>query len=278
MPPALDLAVPGAGVLHVRHRPGSAPPLLLLHGFTDCADSYRLLLPHLGDHALAIPDLRGHGRSFRSDVMTLDALARDADPVLHALDLSGTVVVGHSMGALVALRLAGIAAERIAGLVLISGSLRPHGPSLTRLAGQIRALPDPLPASHDFFATWHQTERPVPAPFLARLAASAAAMRRRDWLSCIGILGDADLRHEAQHLHCPTLVLSGGRDAIFATGHQKMLAASLPEARRIVFPDLGHNPHWEAPREIAAPILDFCQALRHADGRAGPVPDRPDTP
>lgn len=269
MPPAFGLKVPGAGVLHVHRRSGGAPPLVLLHGFTDCAESYRLLLPHLGDCALMLPDLRGHGQSFRSEMMSLDALAADVALALDALDLSGAVVVGHSMGALAALRLVAIAPERIAGLVLISGSLRPSGPSLTRLAEKIRTLPDPVPAGHDFFADWHQTERPVPASFLSRLATSAAAMRRCDWNACIEALGDADLRHEARGFHRPALILSGGRDAIFPARHHQMLAATLRDARHISFAGLGHNPHWEAPAEVAVPILDFCRDLRARSEVAG---------
>ncbi|OYX41529.1 MAG: hypothetical protein B7Z02_15395 [Rhodobacterales bacterium 32-67-9] len=260
LPPALSVPVPGFGALSLHYRQGSGMPLLLLHGFTDCAESYRLLLPHLGDRPLAIPDLRGHGRSFWSDDMSLDSLAGDAYRMLRAIHQPKAVVVGHSLAALIALRLAGLAPECVAGLVLISGSLRPASPALTRLADRIRVLPDPLPVDHSFFALWHQTERQVPEPFLTHLAASAAAMRRRDWMACIGLLADADLRNEAASLHCPALVLSGGRDAIFDAGHQKELAAHLPDAEQIIFPDLGHNPHWEAPQEVAAAILGFCRA------------------
>lgn len=252
MPPARRVPVAGGGWLTVHEQAAGGPTLLLLHGFTDCAESYRLLLPHLAGCHLVIPDLRGHGTSFRGPIGSLDTLAGDVEAVADALGLRRVLVVGHSMGALVAITLAARGRVDLSGLVTISGSLRPAGPSLQALAGAMAALPDPLAVSHPFLDEWYACSRPVPAPFLARLRASCVAMRRQDWLDCLAMLDRADLRAVAGRLALASVVLSGSEDAIFAPDHQRGLVKALRPQRNVVFSGVGHNPHWEVPDEVAA--------------------------
>lgn len=71
MPAARHIALPDGGWLNVHEQAGSGPTLLLLHGFTDCAESFRLLVPHLAERHLVIPNLRGHGASFRGRIASL---------------------------------------------------------------------------------------------------------------------------------------------------------------------------------------------------------------
>jgi pimeloyl-ACP methyl ester carboxylesterase len=253
-----QINLPG-GALNLREIDGSGPPLLLIHGFTDCAESYAMIAPHLGDRRLLIPDMRGHGLSFRADDMSLDALVGDMRAVLAALEIDRIGVIGHSMGALVALQLASMEPEKVSRLALISGSLQPQGRSFAALSAEIAALPTPLCVDHPFFQSWHHCERPVPSDFLNWLAASAAQMRRRDWLACLQTLESANLIREAERLRTPTLVLSGDKDPIFDTSHQASLAASLPKASHRRYAGLGHNLHWEAPIEVAKELSAFFQ-------------------
>ncbi len=243
----------------MREIAGSGPPLLLIHGFTDCAESYALIAPHLVDRRLLIPDMRGHGLSFRADDMSLDALVGDMRAVLAALKIEHIGVIGHSLGALVALRLACIEVEKVSGLALLSGSLRPRGASLAALSAEIMALPTPLRTDHPFFQSWHHCERPVPSDFLSKLVASAAHMRRRDWLACLQTLESANLSFDASRVHVPTLILSGDKDPIFDKSHQAGLAASLPGASHLHYAELGHNLHWEAPMQVAKDLSAFFQ-------------------
>ncbi|MEY4870904.1 MAG: hypothetical protein RLZZ563_234, partial [Pseudomonadota bacterium] len=96
MPPARQVVVPGGGWLTVHEQAGSGPTLVLLHGFTDHALSYRLLLPHLTGRHVVIPDLRGHGLSGRAPITSLDDFCRDFEAMAAELRLGTVTLVGHS--------------------------------------------------------------------------------------------------------------------------------------------------------------------------------------
>ena len=60
----------------------------------------------------------------------------------------------------------------------------------------------------------------------------------------------------------PVLVLSGGKDPLFTPEHHEALLKALPQAKAKVFPDLGHSPNWEQPKQIAAAIGEFLAVSR----------------
>lgn len=116
----LDVDVPGA-TLHTRVRGADpdAPVLLVIHGGPGYAmlDLFHTALPASEDEFIVVSyDQRGAGRSYDADLdldtMTLDRFVADADAVriaaLDALDRDEPVyVVGHSMGTMIGLELAG---------------------------------------------------------------------------------------------------------------------------------------------------------------------------
>ncbi len=122
-----ELSAPGHGVqLHVRRvvEP-AAPPILLLHGLGVGGAVWqafaRRLLP---EHAAVAPDLRGHGQSDAPpDGYTPRDYALDLAELITALELAPVPVVGHSLGALVALALADLRPELVRWLVLLDPPL-----------------------------------------------------------------------------------------------------------------------------------------------------------
>lgn len=140
----LRAAVAGGDLVgSVWHPSASAPTVLALHGITANHRSFAPLADRLPVRLVA-PDLRGRGRSNGlPPPYGLSQLADDAARVLDALDVENAVVVGHSMGAFVAARLADRHPGRVSGLVLVDGGLplRPVadpqaalGPALDRLS------------------------------------------------------------------------------------------------------------------------------------------------
>lgn len=269
MPPARTVPLPCGGWLHVHEQKGKGPTLLLLHGLTDHAESFRLMLPHLEGLHLVIPDLRGHGTSVQGGITGLDCLAEDIEAVAHSLDLRDVLLVGHSMGALIATRIALRGKVRISGLVTLSGSLTPDGPALQSLRRQVECLPDPLPGDHPFLSWWYACDRSVPKSFLERMISCCVRMRREDWTTCLDLLASADLAAAAR-LRLPSLVLSGDRDEIFPPRHHREMVTVLKPASAIVFEGVGHNPHWEVPEETAGALKRFRDAILHPAICPGP--------
>jgi len=139
LPPGRPLELAGRGVTFVRDcGPGSGdparPPLLLLHGWTVTADlnffhAYPVLTA--AGHRVVALDHRGHGRGIRppDGRVRLSDCADDAAAVLDRLGIERALVVGYSMGGLVAQLLWKRHPERVAGLVFGSTAARiPVGP------------------------------------------------------------------------------------------------------------------------------------------------------
>ena len=260
MPPARQVVVPGGGWLTVYEQAGSGPTLVLLHGFTDHALSYRLLLPHLAGRHVVIPDLRGHGLSGRAPITSLDDFCRDVEAMAAELRLGTVTLVGHSMGAMIAVQLAARAKIKVGALVTLSGSLAPASAALATVAAQFATLPYPVPMDHPFLDEWYACRRLVPEAFLLPLRKSCVEMRREDWTACLAVLQRADLREVARRVTAPCLVIGGEDDPLFPESHQVTLAGFLPNAERVNLSGVGHNPHWELPKAVAERLLHFEHA------------------
>lgn len=260
-PAARRVQLPKGGWLNLHEQPGKGPTLVLLHGFTDRGESFRLIAPHFAGFHLVMPDLRGHGESFRSDVTQLSDFASDLEDLCKALELKEVVLIGHSMGALVSLILAERGRLTLSGLVLLSGSLCPASATLNQITESFARLPFPLSAADSFLDDWYACSRPVARAFLDRLRASCVRMRPKDWMSCLALLTKADLRASAQAISAPSLIISGGQDTLFPSRHRAMLQDYLHPKAELFLPDVGHNPHWEAPSEVAIAILSFLGTL-----------------
>src|SRR5215831_17440582 len=100
----LDLPGRGTSFVRVAKGPDGAPTVLLLHGLMATADlNWSLAVPALARrfHVVA-PDLRGHGRGPRTKRFSADECADDLAALVNTLEAGRVIVVGYSLGGLVA--------------------------------------------------------------------------------------------------------------------------------------------------------------------------------
>lgn len=101
-----------------------APPIVFVHGFLCRHQDWRHQVSHFSkNHTVVACDLRGHGETPRGTApMTIETVGGDVTALLRAEDLTGAVLVGHSMGCRVVMEAWRQAPDRVAGLVLVDGS------------------------------------------------------------------------------------------------------------------------------------------------------------
>jgi lipase len=127
------------------HRYGPSRPadVLAIHGLTGHGDRWRTLATrHLPELTIAAPDLIGHGRSSWAAPWTLDANAAALADVLDTDGAGPVVVVGHSFGGAVALRLAVARPDLVAALVLLDPAVGLDGGWMRDIADDMFAAPD----------------------------------------------------------------------------------------------------------------------------------------
>ncbi|WP_292321390.1 alpha/beta hydrolase [Mesorhizobium sp.] len=233
---------------------GAEPPLLLLHGVTDSSRSFSLLASRLSGRRLIIPDLRGHGASQVGSGFGVVNFAEDIAGLIRRLRLDRPVVVGHSLGGMVAVALASRHIELVGGLVVMASTLKPGQASDHPLVMGVSALRDPISPADPFFDWWHACRPGVPRAFLAGMAKDASAMPAARWRAILEEIRRTDLGAAARAVRARTLIIAGACDPLFGEAHQQALAEALAGSRLVQAQHCGHNPHWEDPAFIAGAI------------------------
>lgn len=244
----------------IKAGPATAPALLFLHGYADSWRSVEPLIPHLSTHfRIYALDQRGHGQSDDDfDRFTIDDFAADAADFIRWVVGGPVILVGHSLGSLIAQRVAAEHKDLVSKLVLIGSADRASdSPALRALHDALIALGDEIPRS--FVQDFQAGMISVPL-FLDRLDVFAAESLRVSpvvWRKTMESLV-ADGKAVAGRIAAPTLVLWGAEDSVFNVNAQHRLMALLKNGRLRVYPEVGHAPNWEEPETVAHDIAAFA--------------------
>ena len=235
-------------------------PLLLLHGYTDSSRSFSLLVPHLSRYRLLIPDQRGHGASDAPECCYGSTqYAHDAKLFLDAVKVHRAAVVGHSLGSMVAMSLAADHPDRVSKVVLIGSTALVPVKRGDWLYDEATAMRGPLDPSTQFAKVWHPANQPtsVDPAFAEAVNAELYRIPPHVWRGVMRELAYVPAGRHAPDVKAPVLIISGGKDALFPAEHHQSLLEAFPQAKAQVFDDLGHNPNWERPEEVASAIAEF---------------------
>ncbi len=291
LPPSARLVtVDGERTAVVEAGPPDGPSVVLIHGFGGSTFSWRLTIPALaaaGYHAVAL-DLVDFGLSDkRWDVDTSHAAqARFVVAVMDRLGVDRAVIVGHSMGANVAVRIAMDDPGRVAGLVLVDAAviapgITPPGGSggpLASIAGSALRFPPFLQVARQLVRR-AMTEDRVVAILRSAYADPAsvapdvvdgylAQVRTRDWDLALLAVGRDGGRNELpaplSSITLPSLVIWGERDPWIPRTTGEAIRDAIPGAVWSAIPGAGHLPFEERPDAFMAALLPFLAGIRGA--------------
>ena len=237
-------------------------PMLLLHGLTDSHRSYEPVLAALPDsiHAYAITQ-RGHGDAGRpADGYDAASLAADAVAFMDVVGIDRAVVVGHSMGAWIARRVAATYPDRVLGAVLAGCFSTFDVPEMHDLLASFSELTDPIPPA--YAREWQESTlaRPVPESYMRMVVEETCKPPTRVWKAAMKGLIDDSPGPDAP-VSAPTLLVWGDSDALVPRSNQHDLLAAIPHAELIVHHGGGHAFHWEDPARFAAELVEFTALL-----------------
>jgi len=253
---------------------GDGPPLLLVHGYGGSAWNWAELAPLLPRRRLLIPDLPGHGAS--SPLPAARTLSPFADVLAAVCEAEGAGpvdVVGHSLGGVVALRLAERHPDLVHRLVLaaaagISSSTRLAETFITLVGiakpGRLAARRLPRVASSPFLRRLVfgplEVSNPVALGERAVYAFLRASPLHTDALGAGLALAADDPRQGLDRVRCPVLVLWGARDRQVPLGDGFEYARRLRAPLRVVA-DCGHLLIGERPDACARAIDGFLSEV-----------------
>lgn len=234
---------------------GRGEPVVLIHGNTSSSVWWEPTLARLGDdYHLIAPDLRGRGDTEGPSAdWTVEMLADDVRGLLKHLDIGPSHLVGHSLGANVALQIALDQPGWVKSLVLLNpGWVAGDMPAELADPERVRQMvenKDLLKLALRGVAMLHPVNE-------AWQRLEAASLKQRDEASLRGPAAlqawvVVDRLHELAGI--PTLVVRGAQDQYLSTQAvcQRILD-HLPGARYVEIAAASHSPNVEAPDEWVA--------------------------
>ncbi|MGZ4737382.1 MAG: alpha/beta fold hydrolase [Acidimicrobiia bacterium] len=278
------------GAINVISR-GDGPPIVLSHGVTLSVRTWvkqMESLPDAGFRTIAF-DHRGHGASTVGEAgHTLDTLAADVRTVVEGLDLHDAVLVGHSMGGvavqLFCLRYPEIAAERLAGIVLLSTLAKTHLSGNRRLLRLIDFVASATPDAGGVLGFSNLGLLIARIGFGKNPQPSHVELTRQMILACASdtrkaspsVLLGLHLSRELRALTVPTLVICGTHDVLTPPAEARRIARLIPGARLEMLEGAGHMAMLEQSDTVDRLITDFAHEVQHgsADGRSAEHPEQ----
>jgi pimeloyl-ACP methyl ester carboxylesterase len=271
--------------------PSEEPPVVLVHGLGGSATNWTALAPLLARRRrVLVADLPGHGRSAPlARVRQLTDLADHLATLAEARGFLPGAVVGHSMGGVVALRLAVERPEAVRALVLVDSAGIVSTTTRARRALNVATLVQPAKRVAPFRA------RVAVSPLLRRAvfgywgAVDPAALTTESVIGYLegpahatGVRAAAlaltadEPRADTDRVRCPALVVWGARDRMTPIRDGFEFARRLRAPLRVV-PATGHLLPAEAPEACRALLEQFLDRLGEpiqrvpvvSDGRAG---------
>jgi pimeloyl-ACP methyl ester carboxylesterase len=235
-------------------------PVIFLHGYSDSHRSFDLNLPILSRryHVYAL-DQRGHGDSSKPACCYAQAdFANDVVAFMDALHIHKATLVGHSMGALIAHKVASEAPSRVEKLVLVgAGPTLAGNPVALSFEPIVDSLVDPVDPTfvREFQASTFY--RPIPPSFLDDSVTQSLKVPATVWQQTLDGLLAEDHTAQLSRIRARTLILWGDQDIFFGAADEQTLAAAIQRSRLRVYEQTGHGLHVERPHKFVRDLEAF---------------------
>jgi len=243
---------------------GQGEPLIVLHGLFGSGSNWRSIAAQLAERfSVYLLDLRNHGKSPHHPQIDYPLMAADVREFIAAERLDAAILLGHSMGGKVAMRLALDSPELVRKLIVADMSPRAYARSHDQVFAALLAL--------DLMTF----ERPQQIEEALAQQIPSLAMRRfllknlgRDesgsfiWkMNLRSLYENYDRLREPIHgqtpFSGPTLFVHGGKSAYVTKADETDIRAQFPAARIETIPSAGHWIHADAPDEFVRLVLGF---------------------
>ena len=243
---------------------GTGTPLILVPGITSPAVTWGFVAERLGERFdVHVLDVRGRGLSEAGPDLDygLDAMADDVAAFAESLGLRGFVLLGHSMGARVAVRMRRRHADAAVGRILlvdppVSGpGRRPYPAQLGWYIDSMRLARQGVDwqAMKPFLPGWTEEQLRLRAEWLHTCSEAAVTATYHGF-------HDDDIHADVPHLDVPTLLVVAGRAGVVLPEDVAELQGLLPSLRVTQVERAGHMIPWDDLDGFFAAITPFLDA------------------
>lgn len=245
---------------------GKGPVVLAIHGLGGGAYFFRALAPALRDrYRLMAVDLPGTGRSTSIDPFSAETWVRDLHQLVRLASDDPVVVVGHSLGTILALRMYAADPGRIKGLVFVGGLPEVRTAVRERLEARDAAIRVGglsgwgAKVAPGVFAPETLTRRPELVGLFERVFDSQPA---EVYLRTLRVLLQTSATRVVGTVRVPCVAITGADDQYAPPDVVEAFVRQVPGApTTVVLPSCGHLPFFESPEEFGRAVRDFLDRL-----------------
>jgi pimeloyl-ACP methyl ester carboxylesterase len=247
---------------------GAGPKtVLFLHGIGGNRDSFAAELPRLAGAWRAMAwDMPGYGTSPPIAPLTFEALAQAVVAVLDAERAEKAVLVGHSLGGMIAQETAARFPQRVSGLVLFATSAAFGGKDDKFKNEFLAQRLAPLDAGKSMPEIAEELTKGLFGPYppeaaRRRAIASMGAIPTTSYRAALECIVDFNRTDDLARIACPTLVLAAEHDRLAPPKTMERMAQRIPGARYRCIAGAGHLANFEQPAAFAAVLDEFLATL-----------------
>jgi 3-oxoadipate enol-lactonase len=241
--------------------------VLFLHGIGGNRDSFIDDLPRLAKSWRTLAwDMPGYGASPPILPLSFKALAQAVIAVLDAEGAEKAVLVGHSLGGMIAQETAARFPQRVSGLVLFATSAAFGGKDDKFKNEFLARRLAPLDAGKTMPAIAEELTKGLfgpnpPEAARRRAIASMGAIPSASYRAALECIVHFNRTDDLARIACPTLVLAAEHDRLAPPKTMERMAARIPGATYRCIAGAGHLANFEQPAAFAAVIDDFLATL-----------------
>ena len=230
------------------------------------ADTIRAL--SAAGYRVIAKDRLGWGKSSKPDIpYSMNLWASNTVRIMDHLGLEQAALVGHSIGGQMVTRAAFLFPERVSHLITVNQiglTDRRGGRGFEPLTGDEYAMPD-MDAVYASLLAWAERNYVTWRPeYLEHMRLRYGYQLSGGWPRMYGVyrmtghMRNMDtIVNDWQHIQTPTLILGGEEDYPTYAEEARNAASIFPNGEAVLIPNVGHNPHEEAPDIFNAELIKF---------------------
>jgi esterase len=246
---------------------GEGPAVVLLHGLFGSARNFGAVQKALAaDYSVIALDLRNHGASPHAAGMDYAAMAADVLETLSELRVLPAVVIGHSMGGKVAMRVALERPDAVSALVVADIAPVPYRAHLRPIAAALAALelrPGLTRAEADTALSEAIPDRAMRGFLLQNLVPGPHPAWRIGLAEIVAGMAEIEAWPATGRTYSgPALFIAGERSDYIRPEHRPAIRALFPRARFVTLKDAGHWLHADNPAGFVSILQAFLASVR----------------
>ena len=259
------------------------PPIIFLNGLSCTEQHYEKLFPilHKKNYPLIINDYRGHFRSSQmpDERISIESISSDVVSIIKKHKLKDVVLVGHSMGANIAVQVALKTPKSIGHMVLIGGPASEVSDSMFHSNALEFILPlteklesftpivqkllwnkvdSTLVSKLVYFLGFNTSQ--VKEEYVQRYLKDLTKVNPKTFNKLMKELINQNYLPKLAMINCPTLIIGGSNDHIVTPKQYELFESAMPNAHYLKVDNGSHVPQIEFPKVINKKIIDFMTA------------------